>query len=191
MVIGVPGNLNDQKGASVVRDLAPVLARTGEARLVVLGEVAPDCPVPRSVTVQGGYRLEDLPHLVARHGIGAWFIPSLWPETFSYVTQESLATGLPCIGFDLGGQGDALRRAENGYVVSLRNGGKPDVDAVLRALRAVPGWPEASVAAARPCAESRPGGRGEAARAGAAAGLRSMRDQWVLSSQPARWRLRL
>lgn len=144
MVIGVPGNLNDQKGASVVRDLAPVLARTGEARLVVLGAVAPDCPVPRSVTVQGGYRLEDLPHLVARHGIGAWLIPSLWPETFSYVTQESLATGLPCIGFDLGGQGDALRRAENGHVVSLRNGGAPDVDAVLRALRAVPGWPEAA-----------------------------------------------
>ena len=145
MVIGVPGNLNDQKGASVVRDLAHVLARTGAARLVVLGAVAPDCPVPRSVTVQGGYRLEDLPHLVARHGIGAWLIPSLWPETFSYVTQESLATGLPCIGFDLGGQGDALRRAGNGHVVSLRNGGEPDVEALLWALRAVPGWPDAAL----------------------------------------------
>ena len=145
MVIGVPGNLNEQKGASVVRDLALALARTHEARLVVLGEVAPDCPLPRSVKVLGGYQLEDLPHLVARHGIGAWLIPSLWPETFSYVTQESLATGLPCIGFDLGGQGEALRRAENGHVVSLRNGVEPDVDAVLRALRAVPGWPDVAL----------------------------------------------
>ena len=135
-VIGVPGNLNDQKGVFVVRDLAHVLARTREARLVVLGEVAPDCPVPRSVTVQGGYRLEDLPHLVARHGIGAWLIPSLWPETFSYVTQESLATGLPCIGFDLGGQGEALRRAANGHVAA-----DMDVAALLAVLRALPDWP--------------------------------------------------
>lgn len=88
-----------------------------------------------------GYRLEDLPNLVARHGIGAWLIPSLWPETFSYVTQESLATGLPCIGFDLGGQGDALRRAGNGHVVALRNGGEVDLDTLLAGLRVLPGWP--------------------------------------------------
>jgi len=140
-VLAVPGNLNAQKGVSVVAHLARVFAQTGEARLVVLGEVAPECPLPRSVAVLGGYRLEDLPNLVARHGIGAWLIPSLWPETFSYVTQESLATGLPCIGFDLGGQGDALRRAGNGHVVALRNGGEPDLDALLATLRALPGWP--------------------------------------------------
>jgi GT2 family glycosyltransferase len=145
MVIGVPGNLNAQKGAAVVRDLARVLVRSKEARLVVLGEVAPDCPLPRAVTVVGGYQLADLPHLVARHGIGAWLIPSLWPETFSYVTQESLATGLPCIGFDLGGQGEALRRAENGHVVALRNGHEADLDALLAALRALPGWGGAEV----------------------------------------------
>jgi GT2 family glycosyltransferase len=140
-VIGVPGNLNAQKGASVVANLARVFARSHEARLVVLGEVAPDCALPRSVRVIGGYRLEDLPHLVARHGIGCWLIPSLWPETFSYVTQESLATGLPCIGFDLGGQGEALRRAEHGHVVALRKGDAPDLDALLAGLRALPGWP--------------------------------------------------
>ncbi len=141
MVIGVPGNLNAQKGVSVVADLARVFARTGEARLVVLGEVAPECPLPRSVRVVGGYHLGDLPHLVAWHGIGLWLVPSLWPETFSYVTQESLATGLPCIGFDLGGQGDALRAQGTGQVVSLRNDGSVDLEALLATLRAVPGWP--------------------------------------------------
>jgi GT2 family glycosyltransferase len=141
MVVGVPGNLNAQKGVSVVADLARVFARTGEARLVVLGEVAPDCRLPRSVRVVGGYRLDDLPHLVARHGIGCWLIPSLWPETFSYVTQESLATGLPSVGFDLGGQGEALRRAAHGHVVALRTGHAPDTEALLRSLRALPGWP--------------------------------------------------
>lgn len=144
-VIGIPGHLNAQKGASVVAALARTLARTQEARIVVLGEVAPDCALPRRVTVVGGYHLDDLPHLVARHRIGCWLIPSLWPETFSYVTHEALATGLPAIGFDLGGQGDALRAAENGRVVSLRNDGPADTEALLAAFRALPDWPSPSV----------------------------------------------
>jgi len=91
------------------------------------------------VTVLGGYALADLPHLVARHGIGAWLVPSLWPETFSYVTQETLATGLPVVGFDLGGQGEALCGAENGHVVSLRNEGW-EAEPLLATLRGLPGW---------------------------------------------------
>ena len=137
-VIGVPGNLNAQKGAEVVARLA----QSGEAKIVVLGDVAPDCALPQSVTVVGGYDLDDLPHLVARYGIGLWVIPSIWPETFSYVTQEALATGLPVFGFDLGGQGEALRAAPNGQGVALRNDGVADVSALLREMRALPGWPE-------------------------------------------------
>lgn len=140
-VIGVPGNLNAQKGAAVIAALARVFARTGEARVLVLGEVAPDCALPRSVTVLGGYDLEDLPHLVARHEIGVWVIPSLWPETFSYVTHEALATGLPCFGFDLGGQGDALRAQDNGHVVALRNDGRAAPEDLVAALRDMPDWP--------------------------------------------------
>ena len=137
-VIGVPGNLNAQKGAEVVARLA----QSGEAKIVVLGDVAPDCALPQSVTVVGGYDLDDLPHLVARYGIGLWVIPSIWSETFSYVTQEALATGLPVFGFDLGGQGEALRAAPNGQGVALRNDGVADVSALLREMRALPGWPE-------------------------------------------------
>ena len=140
-VVGVMGNLNAHKGASVVADLARVFADTNEARLVVLGEVAPDCPLPRQVTVIGGYELADLPHLVARHQIGVWLIPALWPETFSYVTQEALATGLPTIGFDLGGQGDALRASQVGHPVALRNDGSADLALCLAAFRALPDWP--------------------------------------------------
>lgn len=139
-VIGILGNLNAQKGAAVVAALARRLR--GNARIVVLGEVAPDCPLPRAVNVIGGYHLNDLPHLVARHGIGVWLIPSLWPETFSYVTQEALMTGLPCLGFDLGGQGDALRAAGNGHVVALRNEVAVDTDALLTALRGLAEWPD-------------------------------------------------
>ena len=66
----------------------------------------------------------------------------IWPETFSYVTQEALMTGLPCLGFDLGGQGDALRAAGNGHVVALRNEVAVDTDALLTALRGLAEWPD-------------------------------------------------
>lgn len=141
-VIGVPGNLNTHKGAEVVAHLARVFARSAEARLVVLGEVAPDVTLPRSVTVLGGYALSDLPDLVAQHGIGAWLVPSLWPETFSYVTQESLATGLPTLGFDLGGQGEALHAHPGGRVVALHDDGTWESGALLKALRGLPDWPK-------------------------------------------------
>ena len=60
---------------------------------------------------------QDLPGLVARYGITDWLVPSVWPETFSYTTHEALATGLPVYAFDIGAQGDAVEKAENGRLI--------------------------------------------------------------------------
>jgi GT2 family glycosyltransferase len=113
-VIGVLGNIGLHKGARVVAELGRIWAADGAARVVVIGNVDPAVRLPRGVTVQGDYRLDDLPRLVARHGIGLWLIPSIWPETFSFTTHEALATGLPVVAFDLGAQGAAVSRAEAG-----------------------------------------------------------------------------
>ena len=110
-VIGVLGNIGYQKGIAVLRDLSQLLERTGQARLVVIGNVDPAYPLAASAQVHGDYRIEDIPALVARYGISRWFIPSIGPETFSYTTHETIATGLPVFGFDLGAQGDAIRAA--------------------------------------------------------------------------------
>lgn len=110
-VIGVLGNIGAHKGAGVVAALGRLFARDGAARLVVIGNVDPAFRLPRGVHVQGDYRLDDLPRLVARHGITCWLIPSVWPETFSFTTHEALATGLPVVAFALGAQGEAVARA--------------------------------------------------------------------------------
>lgn len=36
----------------------------------------------------------------------------------SFTTHEMLATGLPVMAFDLGAQGEAVRKAANGHVVA-------------------------------------------------------------------------
>lgn len=110
-VIGVLGNIGFHKGAAVVQHLARDLAHNPRAGLVVLGQLDPAYTLAPPATLHGSYQLHDLPGLVARYGISAWLIPSIWPETFSFTTHEAIATGLPVFCFDLGGQADALHAA--------------------------------------------------------------------------------
>ncbi len=120
-VVAVLGNIGHQKGAAVVREMGRRIDGTpdlyADLSLVLIGNVDPAYMPPASVPVHGNYRLEDLPGLVARYGITDWLVPSVWPETFSYTTHEALATGLPVYAFDIGAQGDAVARADNGHAV--------------------------------------------------------------------------
>lgn len=110
-VIGVLGNIGYQKGAAVLQKLSRDLARTGAARLVIVGHLDPAWPLAAPAQVHGSYELRDLSGLVARYRISGWLIPSIWPETFSFTTHEALATGMPVVSFDLGAQGDAVAAA--------------------------------------------------------------------------------
>ncbi len=69
-------------------------------------------------------------------------MPSIWPETFSFVTHEMLATGLPVFGFDIGAQGEALRRAPNGVAIPF----DPDADHAAAILAAISGAPVTDMA---------------------------------------------
>lgn len=117
-VIGVLGAIGPQKGAAVVSALSKATAARTDIGLVLIGRIAPGYPLGRHVTLHGAYAIEDIPVLAARYGITHWLIPSIWPETFSYTVHECLATGLPSMAFDLGAQGDAVRTAPNGIVLT-------------------------------------------------------------------------
>ncbi|MCA8883507.1 MAG: glycosyltransferase [Rhodobacteraceae bacterium] len=121
-VIGVLGHIRRHKGAALLRSLSGHLARGGQARLVVLGTVDPQFRLARGARITGNYRPGDVAHLARQHRVTCWLVPSIWPETFSFVTHEALATGLPVFGFDLGAQGEALRAAPNGHVAPFRPG---------------------------------------------------------------------
>lgn len=117
VVVGVLGNIGVQKGAAVLQELALAFEQSGQAKLVLVGNIDPAYGLPKSVPLHGSYRPEDIPILAARYGITHWLIPSVWPETFSYTTHETLATGLPVLAFDIGAQGEAVAGADNGVAV--------------------------------------------------------------------------
>jgi GT2 family glycosyltransferase/glycosyltransferase involved in cell wall biosynthesis len=134
--VAVLGNLNKQKGAGVLVSLAEAIARRGTGpRLVLIGNIDTRFTLPPSVRLHGSYDPSDIAHLAERYGVTAWLVPSIWPETFSFVTHETLATGLPVFGFDIGAQGEALRRASNGAAIPF----DPDRDHVTAILEAFEG----------------------------------------------------
>ncbi len=130
LVIGVLGNIGRQKGAELVSGLARRLEGRRDLALALIGNIDPNYPMPGSAPVHGDYRHEDLETLARRYRIGAWLIPSIWPETFSYTTHEALATGLPVLAFALGAQGAAVAAAPNGIAIAYT----PEDDLVDRLL---------------------------------------------------------
>jgi GT2 family glycosyltransferase/glycosyltransferase involved in cell wall biosynthesis len=117
--IGVLGAIGPQKGARVVAELSQALKGRQDVRLVLIGYIAPGFDLAPDTVVHGRYDVADVSALAAHYGITTWLIPSVWPETFSYVTHECLATGLPTMAFDLGAQGEAVARAPNGVLWPL------------------------------------------------------------------------
>ena len=139
-VIGVLGNIGLQKGAPVVAEMSRRIAGRKDLALVLVGNMDMSYRPDPATVIHGDYEIADIPRLVDGYAIDAWLIPSIWPETFSYVTHEALATGLPVFCFDLGAQAEAARRARNGFVLDRalagpRAPGEPQLeDAILEAL---------------------------------------------------------
>ncbi|HUX62983.1 glycosyltransferase family 4 protein [Sulfuricella sp.] len=118
-VIGVIGQIGYHKGGGVVRDLANHIRIAGKkAHIVVIGTIEYDLP-KESVTITGPYRPEQLPELLETHGVNVGFFPSIWPETFSYVTEEMITMGLPVLTFDLGAPGERVAQYAYGRVIPL------------------------------------------------------------------------
>lgn len=129
LVVGVVGEISEQKGALVVKALIERIDRESlDIRLVVLGTLH---AVHRSerLDVTGPYRREDLAELIESHRINMVLFPSIWPETFSYVVAEMAALGMPIVAFDLGAPAERLRAYPLARLVT-----RVDADAALDTL---------------------------------------------------------
>jgi glycosyltransferase involved in cell wall biosynthesis len=121
LVIGIVGQIGLHKGAEVVRDLAAEIRRqNGTERIAVIGtlETNADKSIVRET---GPYRHDNLAEEIRRSGANLMFLPSIWPETFSYVAQEMMELGLPIVCLDLGAPAERIRTYSKGFILSSRH----------------------------------------------------------------------
>jgi len=130
LVIGVVGHISFHKGAHVLKQLSnKILSQQSQERIVVIGsfEGAND---ERVLKQTGPYRQENLAENIKRSGANIMLFPSIYPETFSYVTHELISLGLPLACFNLGAPAERVRTYEKGLILESQ-----EPEAILRALR--------------------------------------------------------
>jgi glycosyltransferase involved in cell wall biosynthesis len=115
--IGVVGEITEAKGAAIVLEMARLI-RTQRlpARITIIGQLN-GARKSQVLHVLGPYQREHLPDLVEGCGANVFLLPSLWPETFSYVAEELMQLGVPLAVFNMGAQAERVAQYANGLVV--------------------------------------------------------------------------
>jgi len=115
--IGILGAIDYVKGAQIIKQMVQIIERDNlDIDVVVIGEITE--PIKsKHFHVTGRYRHEDLPRLIQEQQIDIFLIPSIWPETFSYTTQEIMMMQLPLMVFDLGAPAERVAEYEKGVVI--------------------------------------------------------------------------
>jgi O-antigen biosynthesis protein len=115
--IGVAGSIGDAKGAVMVVKAAKAIARQKlDVEIVVLGRLGRAAKSGR-LRILGPYTNKGLPKLIERERIHVFWVPSVWPETYSYVTTELMRLNVPIACFDLGAPAERIARYPLGRVI--------------------------------------------------------------------------
>ncbi|OYT85622.1 MAG: hypothetical protein CFE46_17950 [Burkholderiales bacterium PBB6] len=120
--VAVIGALGVIKGYEVVRQLA-LQSRRDQlgTRISLLGYSMDDAALTAAgVHVLGRYDDTQLPGLLARTAPDLILLPSIWPETYSYVLSAAIASGCRVAVFDIGAPARRLRAMGfTDYIVPL------------------------------------------------------------------------
>jgi glycosyltransferase involved in cell wall biosynthesis len=119
--IAIVGDISPPKGSRVVAEMVGLIKeRKLGIKITIIGTISETLD-KRIVEVLGPYSPADLPELVRRSGAQLVLLPFVWPETFSYVTQELMQLGLPIAVFDIGAPAERVRNYERGIIISRIN----------------------------------------------------------------------
>ena len=120
-VIGVLGNINLPKGSLVIKELVSYIDnRELDIQIVLIGNIDIDIK-SNSFVKTGSYQKQDVPELLKKYKVTEFLIPSIWPETYSYTTDEIMQLGYPITVFDLGAPAERVKLYEKGRVIKMNS----------------------------------------------------------------------
>lgn len=117
LYIGVLGYLTTIKGLNIIKDMARFLEENPQnVKIVHFGDTEKTFMSPYYQNL-GPYDKSQLSDLIEKYKINIMFIPSIWPETFSYTTEECIQMDMPIAVFDLGAPAERVRHYTKGIVI--------------------------------------------------------------------------
>lgn len=119
--IAVVGNLGAHKGRDCIYACAlDSHVRSLPLQFVVFGSIdLEENHFGGKLRKMGTYERANLGDHLARTKCRIGFLPSIWPETFSFVLSELLAFGLYPVVFNLGAQAERLSAAGTGSILEI------------------------------------------------------------------------
>lgn len=115
--IGILGVLSDRKGLNIVKEMLHQISdRSLPVNIVLIGTSEEDISGEHCI-ITGQYKREQLPRLMYLYDIDIVFIASVWPETFSYTTEEAIKMHMPVAAFDLGAPAERLRKYDKSIII--------------------------------------------------------------------------
>lgn len=118
LTIGVLGAIDYVKGAQIIKQMVQLIERDNlDINVVVVGEITESIKSKHFHTT-GRYKREELSQIVQEHQIDIFLIPSIWPETFSYTTQEVMMMELPLMVFDIGAPAERVKKYTKGIIIN-------------------------------------------------------------------------
>ena len=131
MNIGIFGSImHEAKGRSVVNRF--LRFSEGKPYKIFINGTANASEIssyPKNCVYAGTYAPSEIHARLVEQRVGVAFFPSIWPETFSYVVSELMATGIPIACFDIGAQAEKVKAYPLGKIIP---GASPE--AILRTL---------------------------------------------------------
>lgn len=115
--IGLLGVLTKHKGGDIVADLAKKIEKENmNVKIKLIGTSCVDIESP-VFSQTGAYTRGAIPKLTLENDIDVFLIPSIWPETFSYTTEEIMKMNMPIMCFDIGAPAERVKKYEKGIVI--------------------------------------------------------------------------
>lgn len=118
--IGILGAISVEKGFYQILALARFIAQnTLPIEFVLIGYSCDDNALLETgvVKITGHYKEFEIKAFVTACTIDWFFLPSIWPETWSYVLTQIWMTDKPAIVYDIGAPAERIRHAGGGINV--------------------------------------------------------------------------
>lgn len=119
ITIGILGNIfSKAKGLDIIRELHS-LCKERKVNLLLIGNTYKGTGIKQI----GSYERENLPKLLEDNDVDIIFIPSVWPEMFSYTTSEAMMMQMPVACFNLGAPAERVGQYAKGLVIDKIDAG--------------------------------------------------------------------